>query len=144
MSQMISMAPQKGFLGWLSNALLRPQPGPGIQEGRILTSEVITSRTRQGVVKRALALTWVNALGDITWYLPQVIPLGQAGTSQRDRAIEMVRAILWAGGYKAADPLVITAENLKGLRVGLVLVEAPHWHTSDRKIIQVSRFMCHL
>lgn len=141
---MLTLSPPKGFLGWMANALLRPQPRPGIQEGRILTSEVITCRTRQGVVKRALALTWVNARGEITWYLPQVIPLGQAGTSQRDRAIELVRAILWAGGYKCADPLVITAENLKGLRVGLVLVEAPHWHTSDRKIIQVSRFMCHL
>ena len=144
MSPRLSLAPPSGFLGWFSNALLRPQPGPGIQEGRILTSEVITSRTRQGLVKRALALTWVNALGEITWYLPQVIQLGQPGTKQRAQAIEVVRAILWAGGYKCADPLVITAENLKGLRVGLVLVEGKHWHKPDKKIVQVSRFMCHL
>ena len=144
MSPRLSLAPPSGFLGWFSNALLRPQPEPGIQEGRIFTSEIIVSRTRQGLVKRALALTWVNALGEITWYLPQVIQLGQPGTKQRAHAIEVVRAILWAGGYKAADPLVITAENMKGLRVGLVLVEGKHWHKPDLKIIQVSRFMCHL
>ena len=144
MSPRLTLSPPKGFLGWMANALLRPQPGPGIQEGRIFSSEVITCRTRQGVVRRALALTWVNARGEIAWYLPQVIPLGQAGTSQRERAIELVRAILWAGHYESADPLVVTAENLKGIRAGLVLVEVPHWAKPLEKFIQIERFMVHL
>ena len=89
-------------------------------------------------------MTWVNARGEIVWYLPQVIPLGQTGTQQRAQAIELVRAILWAGHYESADPLVVTAENLKGIRAGLVLVEVPHWAKPLEKFIQIERFMVHL
>lgn len=134
----------QGFLGWLGNALERPQPGPGIREGRILTSQVITCRTRHGLVRRALALTWTNSRGPMAWWLPQVISLGQAGTEQRAQAIETVREILWAGGHECADPLVLTAENLKGIRAGLVLTELDHWHHSGKKIVQIDRFMLHL
>lgn len=139
-----SFYPPKGFRDWFGNAILRPQPGPGICEGRILTSQVITSRTRQKVLKRALALTWTNSRGPMAWWLPQVIPLGQAGTDQRAQAIQTVREILWAGGHECADPLVLTAENLKGIRAGLVLVEVPHWHHPGKTIVQVERFMIHL
>lgn len=144
MSSRPSSAMPSGYLKWLAKALLKPQPRPGIREGRIYSSQVITSKTRKGQICRALALTWVNALGHPVWFLPQLVPLGLAGTKQRAQAVETVRQILRAGGHECANPLVITAENLKGIRAGMVLSEVRHWSEPKQKIIQIERFMIHL
>lgn len=144
MSSRPTTYPPRGFREWFGKAIQKVQPGPGICEGRILTSQIITSQTWQRVLRRALALTWTNSRGPMAWWVPQVIPLGQAGTDQRAQAIQAVREILWAGGHESANPLVLTAENLKGIRAGLVLVEVPHWHFPNQKIIQIERFMIHL